>query len=539
MSEFKTALKAYDLDVALALDRSDPCLVIDVAHNESGQLVPSLQRVIEQVDKYFHDSHAPTFTATKLYVIGQWNLTTTELQGEALPEVESIKKRTDSVKKWAEATAKICNLLEQMGNLEELTWISGLPFTSVVFEKLPTTLKKLVIDVGEPVRLEQDGDVLHKSFITQNELKPLKEQVKLKELRLFRVRDSVQSIVWETVFRNTSEGSMRVLDVQMAAAPIVRSERWKKAKDVAGLTVPTESANSMEYKGKDGKGVLHYSIGTGEYLDDFCIRKARIASGLDEATPLPLWCLKLDGFVIDYLPFQHELSSIVLLACGDNCIDSGLRAPKTSRAPHNKWSRAVNNAVSHCLIQWPNWTGIFDDHGDQRSRLGAVVSQEMALSTPAAEFSPSPIAPLTKETLDMKAMDEALTDPMQSDYFLGSPILKSSAAQTPLGATSNKSERGSDVPTPTLGSLTAYSPISVSTDTNVVVVDGANDALSPTSTLGSFEHITPSKSIDEALDMATNGPDAPATDKNSTPKTSSTFAHKVRRSYDWLTRSST
>jgi hypothetical protein len=365
----------------------------------------------------------------------------------------------------------------------------------------------------------------------------LQEQVKLKELRLFRVHDSVQSIVWETVFRNTSKGGIRVLDVQMAAAPIVRSEQWKKAKDVAGLTVPTESANSMAYKGKDGKGVLHYSIGTGEYLDDLCIRKARIASGLDEATPLPLWCLKLDGFVIDYLPFQHELSSIVLLACSDNCIDSGLRAPKTSRAPHNKWSKAVNNATSHCLIQWPNWTGIFDDHGDQRSRLGVVVPQEMALSTPAEEFSPSPIAPLTKETLDMKAMDEALTDSIQGDYFLGSPMLMGSAAQTPLSIISNKSERGSDVPTPTLAPSTTYSPISTPTDSNVVVVDGANDFISPTSTLDSFEHITPSTSLEEALNIATNGPDSAASDKNSIPK-KSTFAHKVRRSYDWLTRSS-
>jgi hypothetical protein len=39
----------------------------------------------------------------------------------------------------------------------------------------------------------------------------------------------------------------------------------------------------------DGKGILHYNFGTGEYLDGLCMRKARIASGLEEATPLPLW----------------------------------------------------------------------------------------------------------------------------------------------------------------------------------------------------------------------------------------------------------
>jgi hypothetical protein len=43
------------------------------------------------------------------------------------------------------------------------------------------------------------------------------------------------------------------------------------------------------YRGIDGKGVLHYSFGTGEYLDDFSMRKGRIAAGLEEAKPLPLW----------------------------------------------------------------------------------------------------------------------------------------------------------------------------------------------------------------------------------------------------------
>lgn len=84
-------------------------------------------------------------------------------------------------------------------------------------------------------------------------------------------------------------------------------------------------------------------------------------------------CLKLDGFVLDFLPFEHELSRIELLTCGINCFDAGLRAPKIRRVPYNRWSQAVNNARTNCLIQWPNWTGIFDDHGDQRDSQGDVV----------------------------------------------------------------------------------------------------------------------------------------------------------------------
>jgi hypothetical protein len=41
-------------------------------------------------------------------------------------------------------------------------------------------------------------------------------------------------------------------------------------------------------RGNDAKGGLHWSFGYGEYLDANCIRKARIASGVEEPIPLPL-----------------------------------------------------------------------------------------------------------------------------------------------------------------------------------------------------------------------------------------------------------
>ena len=41
---------------------------------------------------------------------------------------------------------------------------------------------------------------------------------------------------------------MRVLDLQMAAAPLVRLEHWRQAKDVVGLTVPVEDTKEKEYK---------------------------------------------------------------------------------------------------------------------------------------------------------------------------------------------------------------------------------------------------------------------------------------------------
>jgi hypothetical protein len=377
----------------------------------------------------------------------------------------------------------------------------------------------LVLDLGQPVRLDQDGDVLHESYITANEMKPLLEYVKLKELRLFQVRDSLQPLVWETVFRHRLEDAMRVLDIQMAAAPIVRSEQWRRAKNVAGLTVPTEESEEKQYKGMDGKGALHYSIGTGEYLDGYCMRKARIASGLDEATPLPLWCLKLDGFVIDHLPFEHELSQIVLLTCGENCIDSGLRAPKSRRAPRNMWSKAVNNATSHCLIQWPNWTGIFDDRGDQRNKLGVVVPQQLGLSTPAVEFAPSPVVPLTKEFLSLKDLDDALVTPRQSGYFMGSPLqTNSSVGYSTFDERSNISIRGSEVPTPTIASsATAGSPA-------MSTVDGAE--VTPSTSFG--DELDDASNTDNTSNMATAGSSSACSENEAPAK--STFTHKVRQS---------
>jgi hypothetical protein len=310
---------------------------------------------------------------------------------------------------------------------------------------------------------------------------------------------------------------------------------------VAGLNFPLKGTEDEQYKGKDGKGVLHYMIGTGEYLDDFAIRKGRIAAGLHGATPIRLWCLKLDGFVVDQQPFEHELSRIVLLTCGERCIDSGLRAPKTAK-PFNTWSRFVNNATTHCLIQWPNWTGIFDDNGVQRSKLGFAVPQDMPVSTLVDDLSPSPVLPLTKDLLDMKDLDDVLVDSMQSGYFNSSPI-----SPTPLAAMSNVSERGSNVPTSTItSSTTAYSPavsviggsfttasaMSSFDESDMIDADDVGKPLSPASTLDSFEDVNPL--THDIVPTCKRGSFGEASDYP--PKSEDT--RKVRRHWGWFSSSS-
>jgi hypothetical protein len=119
---------------------------------------------------------------------------------------------------------------------------------SVVWKTLSTSLTKLVLDLGQPVRIEQDGNIEYKSYITHKEMKPLVQQTELKELRLFRMHDSLQAVVWETIFRNVSESGMRVADLQMAAEPLVRAKHWHKAENVVGLTVPKQDSSEKEYK---------------------------------------------------------------------------------------------------------------------------------------------------------------------------------------------------------------------------------------------------------------------------------------------------
>jgi hypothetical protein len=83
MNEFRSALKAYDLESALDSDRGDRCIVIDVGRDEKGQSVPSLDRVVEQVHQHIQHVQTPTFAATKLYVVGAWNLTLSEVEAKS------------------------------------------------------------------------------------------------------------------------------------------------------------------------------------------------------------------------------------------------------------------------------------------------------------------------------------------------------------------------------------------------------------------------------------------------------------------------
>jgi hypothetical protein len=92
------------------------------------------------------------------------------------------------------------------------------------------------------------------------------------------------------------------------------------------------------------------------------MRKARLAATLDDSRPLRLSVLKLEGFVVDHLPFKAELRNLVLLSCGEGCVDAGLRAPKPEVAS-GVWNHLMPGVETHCLIDWPHYTGISNGSG--------------------------------------------------------------------------------------------------------------------------------------------------------------------------------
>ncbi|KAI8938021.1 hypothetical protein NX059_005695 [Plenodomus lindquistii] len=334
MVDFASDVNPYDLQKVVASDMGEHdrnCFVLDVGRNEYGREVASLQRLADLIDHSQH--HLEELTPIrKFYILGAWHLTPSKAKCEGWIDAHACQEGephmfTSEEKEWHDGGKLIAKLAAMMPKLEELTWMSSLPFTAYVWESLSTSMRKIILDIGHPVRLQVHSftDVT-KSYITHKELTPMLQQTRLEELRLFHMQDSYQSLIWETVYRNTNEEGMRLLDLTMSKAPLVRSEHWHKANDVAGLNVAIDSGEK-EYKGIDGKGVLHHSYGTGEYLDSFCMRRARIAAKLEESGPLPLQYLKLDGFVIDHVPFEEELAALELLTCGENCIDAGLRAP--------------------------------------------------------------------------------------------------------------------------------------------------------------------------------------------------------------------
>ena len=227
-------------------------------------------------------------------------------------------------------------------------------------------------------------------------------------------------------------------------------------------------------------------------------------------------------------------------------MDAGLRAPRTGITPHNSWSRSVNNATSHCLIQWPNWTGIFDQEGEQRDQSGQVVPQELGLSTPYEEYAPGSPIPLTEEALSMKDVGEVLDVAARrsSYHFPPTPAVELEPMAS-LDAVSNTSTYGSTSASALSGAALALPQRSlrhINTDTSTPtgilhealgtsLVQSLGDSESPTTADGSGSEYTSASTgqITQNVSKADTVPDGFATLRATNGQ-----GHRVRRSLNWL-----
>lgn len=141
------------------------------------------------------------------------------------------------------------------------------------------------------------------------------------------------------------------------------------SKPLSFFAVPvlTESISGM-----GGKGSLYHSYGHGEYLDVISIRKARLAAGIAEDVPfLPLLGLILDGFVVDYLPFEIEMTAVSFLHLGQQCYNAGFMPMNRVGCNEN----ASNFTWCPTTVVWPNWTAKFRSDGKQLDAEGNAIDK--------------------------------------------------------------------------------------------------------------------------------------------------------------------
>jgi hypothetical protein len=218
-AEFEVLMQDYQLEPSLRDDEGYDCIIVEV---------DDLTKILADLGDDWRLVQLQA--ATKLYVRGTWN----------------SYFQPDSAQ-WRKDVAKICILIEAMDSLKEVTWISDLPFMDIVWRALPRTLTKLIVDLSRPVEVDRKNP-LHKWYMCQETMKPLIEFTKLRELRIFGMRESLQATIWETVFRNEAEEKgMHVLDLQMVEKALVREKHWAKAEDVQGLKVTNGDGQMYRY----------------------------------------------------------------------------------------------------------------------------------------------------------------------------------------------------------------------------------------------------------------------------------------------------
>ncbi|KAJ5401258.1 uncharacterized protein N7487_007154 [Penicillium crustosum] len=187
---------------------------------------------------------------------------------------------------------------------------------------------------------EPEGEVKIRITIPSEEnLRPLVEFRNLRVLRLTGMFKSYQSVIWQAVWLNSQ---LTTLELEMTVGLEIKKpgpRGWKPITD--GWVMNVKSFGAPVYHGEHGNGEISSKIGYGEYLDKFCIEKARLLAGATRfPVPryLPVKHLTLAGFAVDGDAFGMWFRNLEEVHFKKDCIDCGFwlsRAQRDVRVRHS------------------------------------------------------------------------------------------------------------------------------------------------------------------------------------------------------------
>ena len=119
MAELKDNLGPYILEKALTADRAKKdCFVLDVSRDKNGNVVSSLEHVVEQVDHYLINAYDRSAPVIKLYVVGEWMPTPPKKDDEKNIILEEHKQYDNEVRvngvKYGRCTLELSDVLVVM-----------------------------------------------------------------------------------------------------------------------------------------------------------------------------------------------------------------------------------------------------------------------------------------------------------------------------------------------------------------------------------------------------------------------------------------
>ncbi|OQE35116.1 hypothetical protein PENCOP_c014G04895 [Penicillium coprophilum] len=186
---------------------------------------------------------------------------------------------------------------------------------------------------------KSEGEIVI-TILSLEQVRPLGEFRNLRVLKLTGMMKSYQPIIWQTVWVNPQ---LTTLELEMAVGleinkPLGPSE-WETIEK--GWVMSIKSCATPVYYGYTGNGEIWHRIGYGEYLDKFCIERAKVvalSSGFSVPSYLPVKYLTLTGFAVDGDPFGMWFRNLEEIHFKKDCVDCGFwlsRAQRNVRVRHS------------------------------------------------------------------------------------------------------------------------------------------------------------------------------------------------------------